>query len=308
MIDLVIIGGGPSAFSAAIYASRAGLSVQIFEKSAMGGMIATSDWVENYPGFEDGISGVELSQKMRKQAEKFGANIDYGDVTSIEEFENGVKIIVDGSELKSKFALIASGNTYRKLGLDKEEELFGRGVHSCATCDGAFYEGKNIITVGGGDSAVQETIFLSRFAKKIYLLVRGDFRAQSVLLSRLDKLVKTGKVEVLKGTEISEILTKDTDFGQKVYGVKTVGNNELTIEAEGIFEFIGLIPNTDFLKDSGVLLNDRSEVIVNDIFQTNKKRIFASGDVVQNAEKQAVVAVATGAKAAIEIAKIYHNE
>ncbi|MDO4872195.1 MAG: FAD-dependent oxidoreductase [bacterium] len=308
MTDLVIVGAGPSGLSAAIYAARDGLNVRVFEKAAVGGLIATSDWVENYPGFEDGISGVELSKKMRAQAEKFGAIIDYGEVSEIQDLGDKVRMLVDDEPFEARKMLLAVGNSYRKLGLPREEEFIGRGIHFCATCDGAFYAGKTVIAVGGGDSAVQDALFLARFAK-VKLLVRSKIRAQEILQKRLEKAVAEGKIEVFLASEIEEILTQKSQNGEKISGVRVrqrLGDqiHFFEIEAAAIFEFIGLIPQTKFLQETPVVLNQFGEIQVNAKFQTSAENIFASGDAIENAEKQLVVAAASGAQAAMEISKI----
>ena len=252
MTDLVIIGSGPSALSAAIYAARDGLSVRVFEKAAFGGIATTSDLIENYPGFDEGISGLELSKKMRIQAEKFGAKFDYGEVLGFENLGNFVRLDIDGEKFDSKTVLIATGNSYRMLGLPREEEFFGRGVHTCATCDGPFYAGKDLIAVGGGNSAVTEALFLSRFSK-VKLLVRGEISAQAVLQERLFEAVKSGKIELFLKTEIEEFLFEKADFGEKIIGARIKqqtkeGEKNFEIKAAAIFEFIGLIPNSSFAK------------------------------------------------------------
>ena len=312
MLDLAIIGGGPAGLSAAIYAARDGLSVRIFEKAVIGGIATTSDLIENYPGFEDGISGFELAKKMRAQAEKFGAKISYGEVSEIEDFGEKVRLKIDGQNLEARSVLLAVGNSYRKLGLPREDEFFGRGIHTCATCDGTIYSGKEIVAVGGGDSAVTEALFLSRFSK-VKLLVRSKIRAQEILQTRLQKAVEEGKIEVFLKAEIEELLFEETEFGEKIRGVKVhkaLENGEIQkfeIQTPAVFEFVGLIPNTDFLKKSNVRLNNFGEICVNEKFQTSSKRIFAVGDAIENAEKQIIVAAASGAKASIEISKILHT-
>ena len=312
MTDLVIIGSGPSALSAVIYAARDGLSVRVFEKAAFGGIATTSDLIENYPGFDEGISGLELSKKMRVQAEKFGAKFDYGEVLGFENIGNFVRLDIDGEKFDSKTVLIATGNSYRMLGLPREEEFFGRGVHTCATCDGPFYAGKDLIAVGGGNSAVTEALFLSRFSK-VKLLVRGEISAQAVLQERLFEAVKSGKIELFLKTEIEEFLFEKADFGEKIIGARIKqqtkeGEKTFEIKAAAIFEFIGLIPNSSFAKKSGVEVNSYGEIVVNNSFETNISRVYASGDIIENAQKQIVVAAATGAQAAIKISEFLHNE
>ena len=312
MVDLVIIGSGPSALSAAIYAARDGLEVRVFEKSAFGGIVTNSDLIENYPGFDEGISGLELSKKMKVQAEKFGAKFDYGEVLDFENLGNFVRLDIDGEKFDSKTVLIATGNSYRMLGLPREKEFFGRGVHTCATCDGPFYAGKDLIAVGGGNSAVTEALFLSRFSK-VKLLVRGEISAQAVLQERLFKAVKSGKIELFLKTEIEEFIFKKTDFGEKIIGARIKqqtkeGKKTFEIKAAAIFEFIGLIPNSGFAKKSGVEVNNYGEIVVDSNFETNIPRVYASGDIIENAQKQIVVAAAAGAQAAIKISEFLHNE
>ena len=312
MTDLVIVGAGPSALSAAIYAARDGLSVRVFEKEVIGGIISTSELVENYPGFEGGISGIDLGRKMREQAEKFGAIVDYGEVTEIRDLGDKVKMKVDDQDFESRAVLLAVGNSYRKLGLSREDEFIGRGIHFCATCDGAFYAGKEVITVGGGNAAVQEALFLSRFASKVKMLVRSEIKAQEILQKRLQKAISEGKIEVFLGAEINDLLIEKTDLGDKIVGARIKQyidgkNSEFNIPAAAIFEFIGLDPQTSFLEGSGVKLNKRGEIIVDDRFKTSLENVYASGDAVENAERQLVIAAASGAKAAIEIAKILHE-
>lgn len=310
MIDLAIIGSGPAGLAAAIYAARDGLSVQIFEKGAFGGLVSNTELIENYPAFEDGISGLDLAKKMRTQAEKFGAKISYGEVSSLEETPNSVKMLVDGQSFETKTVLLAVGNSYRKLGLPLEEELYGRGIHACATCDGALYAGKTVVAVGGGNSAVTEALFLSKFSP-VKLLVRSQIRAEKILVERLNRAVEEGKIEVFLGAEISEFLTEETVFGRKLTGVRVkqkIDENseqvrEFNIETPAVFEFIGLTPNTDFLKNSPVKLNQNGEILIDGKNRTTSSRIWAAGDAVEGAVKQIAVASASGLVSAMEISK-----
>ena len=229
-----------------------------------------------------------------------------------ENLGNFVRLDIDGEKFDSKTVLIATGNSYRMLGLPREEEFFGRGVHTCATCDGPFYAGKDLIAVGGGNSAVTEALFLSRFSK-VKLLVRGEISAQAVLQERLFEAVKSGKIELFLKTEIEEFIFEKTDFGEKIIGAlikqqTEEGEKTFEIKAAAIFEFIGLIPNSSFAKKSGVEVNSYGEIVVNNSFETNISRVYASGDIIENAQKQIVVAAATGAQAAIKISEFLHNE
>lgn len=311
MIDLVIIGGGPSALTAGIYAARDGLSVQIFEKDVIGGIVTTSESIENYPGFEEGISGLELAKKMRSQAQRFGVKIDYGEVSDIQDLGESVKMKVDGVEFYAKKALIATGNSYNTLKIHREDDFLGRGIYFCATCDGPVFAGKEVVVVGGGNSAIQEALFLSKFSK-VKILVRSVISAEEILRKRLDEAINEGKIEIFLNSEVSDLLIEKTEFGERIHGVKVrqdIGGkvNNFEIEAAAVFEFIGLKPNTKFIENSQVELNQRGEIIVNDKLQTSSKNIFASGDVIENAEKQLVVAAATGARAAIEISRSLHS-
>ncbi|NCU34285.1 thioredoxin reductase [Candidatus Saccharibacteria bacterium] len=305
MLDLVIVGAGPAALSAAIYAARDGFSVRIYERAAIGGIITTTDMVENYPGFPEGISGYEISKKMREQAEKFGAKIQYGTVSGIEKTASGdFELLVDNEKVLTKAVLLATGNDYRKLGLENEDEFTGRGIHFCATCDGPFYMGKEIIAVGGGDTAIEESLFLSKFSK-VKLLVRSQLRAQQILQDRLSKAVEEGKIEVFFNTQIKEFLVEDN----KIAGVLAVRDGEdfEIRDTPAIFEFIGLIPNTGFLKPTGIELSTNGEIKV-DNFMTNIEGIFAAGDVVENSEKQLVIAAGSGANAALEIRRYLNSK
>ena len=305
MLDLVIVGAGPAALSAAIYAARDGFPLRIYERAAIGGIIATTDMVENYPGFPEGISGYEISKKMREQAEKFGAKIQYGTVSGIEKTASGdFELLVDNEKVLTKAVLLATGNDYRKLGLENEDEFTGRGIHFCATCDGPFYMGKEIIAVGGGDTAIEESLFLSKFSK-VKLLVRSQLRAEQILQDRLSKAVEEGKIEVFLNTQIKEFLVEDN----KIAGVLAVRDGEdfEIRDTPAIFEFIGLIPNTGFLKPTGIELSTNGEIKV-DNFMTNIEGIFAAGDVVENSEKQLVIAAGSGANAALEIRRYLNSK
>jgi FAD-dependent pyridine nucleotide-disulphide oxidoreductase len=311
VVDLIIIGSGPSALSAAIYAARDGLEVRVFEKLAFGGIVTNSDSIENYPGFDEGISGLELSKKMKVQAEKFGAKFDYGEVLEFSDKGNFIELNIDGGFLEAKTVLIATGNSYKMLGLPREEEFFGRGIHTCATCDGPFYAGKDLIAVGGGNSAITEALFLSKFSK-VNLLVRNQISAQEILQKRLFEAVERGRINLFLKTEIKELLFEKTDFGEKIIGAQVQqkteeGEKTFNIKSAAIFEFIGLNPNSDFAKKSGVETNNRGEIIVNSSFETNIPRVYASGDILENSQKQIVVAASTGAQAAISIANFIHN-
>lgn len=301
MIDLAIIGTGPAALTAAIYAARDGLKVVLFEKSAVGGLVITSELIENYPGFPDGISGYELGQNMRKQAERFGAEIRYGEVTSIQGQADNSVLIIDSEQIEARSVLLAPGNSYRRLNINKEADFIGRGIHFCATCDGPFYKGQEIVAVGGGDTAVEDSLFLSRFSK-VKLIVRSKIRAQEILQKKLRQAEADGKIEVYLNAEIEQIVENSDDETRKVDGVIVRQNGKkIELKIPAIFEFIGLIPNTEFLESTQIDLTKSGEIIVDNNYMTNLPGVFAAGDAIKDAQKQLIIAAASGADAAIKI-------
>ncbi|MBP6924947.1 FAD-dependent oxidoreductase [Candidatus Saccharibacteria bacterium] len=301
MIDLAIIGTGPAALTAAIYAARDGLKVVLFEKSAVGGLVITSELIENYPGFPDGISGYELGQNMRKQAERFGAEIRYGEVTSIQGQADNSVLIIDSEQIEARSVLLAPGNSYRRLNINKEADFIGRGIHFCATCDGPFYKGQEIVAVGGGDTAVEDSLFLSRFSK-VKLIVRSKIRAQEILQKKLKQAEADGKIEVYLNAEIEQIVENSDDETRKVDGVIVRQNGKkIELKIPAIFEFIGLIPNTEFLESTQIDLTKSGEIIVDNNYMTNLPGVFAAGDAIKDAQKQLIIAAASGADAAIKI-------
>lgn len=296
--DIVMIGAGPSSLTAAIYTTREDIDTTLYEKSVIGGLAATTDRVDNYPGFPDGVDGIELADLMRKQAERFGAKIEFGEVESIKTDGDIKTLVIDGKEVKAKAVLIATGSSYAKVGAPGELEYYGRGVHYCATCDGAFYHGKNIVVVGGGNSAVQEALFLTRFADHINLLVRSTIKASDVLQRELQKSVDAGKITVHLGTTIDEILAEN----DRVALVKCKKNGVPTdIKTDGMFIFAGLKPNTKFLAGSGIELDETGFIKTDCNLQTNIPGVFASGDVRSGSTMQIASAVGEGATAALSI-------
>lgn len=296
--DVVMIGAGPSALAAAIYTTREDIDTVLYEKSAIGGLAAITDIVDNYPGFPEGIEGLTLAGHLEKQAERFGAHIEFGDVSGIRD-EDGIKVVtVDGADVKAKTVLIATGSDYKKIGVPGEAEFYGRGVHYCATCDGAFYRDKRLVVIGGGNSAFQEALFLTRYASHIDLLVRSEIRASDVLQHDMQKFVDEGKVTIHLNTTTDEILATDG----RVSSVKATENGEaIEIKTDGVFVFVGLLPNTDFLKDSGIELDEVGLIKTDAHLQTSMKGVYASGDVRSGATMQIASAVGEGATAALSI-------
>ena len=296
--ELVIIGAGPSALATAIYTTRENIPTVLYEKAAIGGMAAITDWIDNYPGFTEGVAGMKLSSELQGQAERFGAVIDYGEASALRRDGDEIETIIDGKPVRSKAVLLATGSNHRKLGVPGEDELYGRGVHYCATCDGAFYRDKTLIVVGGGNSAVQEAIFLTRYATHIDLMVRSKLRASDVLQKELQKHVDAGKITLHIGSTTDEVLIDNDKFA----GIKTTKDGEQTkLRADGLFVFIGLIPNTQFLADSGVELDPQGHIITNEHLETSVKGVYASGDVRSGSTMQIATAVGEGATAAMKI-------
>ena len=290
--DLIIIGAGPSALTAAIYTTREDIETTLYEKAVVGGMAAITDKIDNYPGFSDGVDGFILTDQMRQQAEKFGAKIEVGNVTAIRNDGDIKTVIIDNKEIKAKSILVATGSSYNKLGIPGESEYYGRGVGYCATCDGAFYRGKRLAVIGGGNSAVQEAIFLTRFASHIDLLVRSTVKASEVLQRELQKTVDEGKITVHIGTTTEEIVA----VNNIVSSVKVIKDGiAKSIDVDGVFVFAGLRPNTQFLNGSGIELDETGFVKTDLHLQTNISGIFASGDVRSGATMQIASAVGEGA-------------
>jgi thioredoxin reductase (NADPH) len=296
--DVIMVGAGPSSLAAAVYTTREDIDTVLYEKGAIGGLAAITDMVDNYPGFPDGIEGLTLAGYFEKQAERFGAHIEYGEVSAIRD-EGNVKVVtVDGTDVKAKTILIATGSDYNKIGVPGEAEYYGRGVHYCATCDGAFYRDKRLVVIGGGNSALQEAIFLTRFTTHIDLLVRSSIKASEVLRHDLEEFVESGKITVHLNTTTEEIVAVDG----KVTSVKaTKDGKPVSFETDGVFVFVGLKPNTQFLAGSGVELDAQGLVKTDTKLQTNIKGVFASGDVRSGATLQIASAVGEGAAAALSI-------
>ena len=296
--DVVMVGAGPSALAAAIYTTREDVETVLYEKGVIGGLAAITDKVDNYPGFPDGIEGLTLAGHLEKQAERFGAKIEFGDVSGIRN-EGDIKIVtVDGGEVKAKTVLIATGSDYNKIGVPGEQEYYGRGVHYCATCDGAFYREKRLVVVGGGNSAIQEALFLTRFSSHIDLLVRSTVKASSVLQHELQKFVDEGKITVHLNTTTEEIVAVD---GKVTSVMANKDGAPIVIDTDVVFVFVGLKPNTGFLKDSGIELDEQGLIKTDVHLSTTMPGVFASGDVRSGATMQIASAVGEGATAALSI-------
>ncbi len=300
MHDVIMIGGGPAALSAAVYTTREDIDTLIFERGVIGGLAAVTDKVDNYPGFPDGIEGLTLASNLQQQAERFGAKIELGEVTEIIDEGEYKRLKTTSGDMLAKAVLIATGSDYKKIGVPGEKEYYARGVHYCATCDGAFYRDKRLVVVGGGNSAVQESLFLTRFASHIDLLVRSTLKASEVLQHDLDEAIKTGKITVHLHTATDEIIGQDNHV-TKVIGTDTLTGKKREFPTDGVFIFVGLKPNSEFLQGSKIKLDKIGFVETDKHLQTSMKGVFAAGDIRSGSTMQIATAVGEGATAALVI-------
>lgn len=293
--DVIIIGGGPAGLTAGLYTSRARLKTLLVEKGIPGGQMATTYWIENYPGFEEGISGLELSRKMEKQAKKFGLEVRIGRIEKIVSNDKEKLLATDdGSEISTKVIIIATGAEPKKLYVDDEDRLRGRGVSYCATCDGAFFRNKKIAVIGGGDSALEEALFLTRFAEKVFIVHRRDkFRATKIYQ---DRVLAESKIRLILDSVIEKIEGDEIVHGIRVRNLKS--NKSEVIPVSGVFIYIGNHPNTEFLNGL-VNLDSYGFIITDGKMATSVQGIFAAGDVRSNFLKQISTAVGDGALTAV---------
>ncbi len=291
--DVVIIGAGPAGMTAAVYTSRANLSTLMIERGIPGGQMANTEEVENYPGF-DTILGPELSTKMFEHAKKFGAEYAYGDVSEIIDGEEYKTIKSGTKEYKTRSIILSTGAEYKKMGVPGEKELGGRGVSYCAVCDGAFFKQKNLVVVGGGDSAVEEGVYLTRFADKVTIVHRRDkLRAQKILQ---DRAFANDKIDFIWNATVKEINEADGKVGS-VTLQSTVDGTESEFAADGVFIYIGMLPLTKPFESLGIL-NEAGYIVTNDNMETNVPGIFAAGDVREKTLRQIVTATGDGSIAA----------
>lgn len=292
---IVIIGSGPAGLTAALYCARDDMKPIIISGVAAGGQLMLTTEVENFPGFENGIYGSELIDSMKKQAEKFGAKFINGDVIDIDLNSNPFKIKTESQEFESYSVIIATGASARWLGLESEKKFIGKGVSSCATCDGAFFKNKEVAIVGGGDTALNDALFLTRFVKKVTIIHRrNEFRASKIMQ---DRVHSNEKINIILDSVITEVLGNEIVTGIKIKNNKT---NEISqLNLEGVFVAIGYSPNTNFLKDK-IELDEQKYIITKQDIKTNVDGVFAAGDVCDKIYKQAIIAAGSGAKAALE--------
>jgi thioredoxin reductase (NADPH) len=295
--ELIIIGGGPAGYTAALYAARANLQPLVIEGFAWGGQLMITSDVENYPGYPDGIMGPAMMQDFRRQAERFGAEFLTDDVTRVDFTEHPPRVWVGDNEYTAESVIVATGATARQLGLESERTLQGRGVSYCAVCDAAFFRDKQVIVVGGGDSAMEEAVFLTKFATKVSLIHRrNDFRASQIML---DRARNNEKIEFVTPAIVEEVLSENgATSGVLIRDLDTDETRELP--ADGLFVAVGHDPNTKLFVDqldhdeAGYLMTKPGST------ETNREGVFAAGDVVDHTYRQAVTAAGTGAMAALD--------
>ena len=293
MEDLIIIGGGPAGLTAGMYAARARLRTRLLEKLAPGGQVLTTDRVENYPGFPEGVSGFELIDRMKRQAEAFGLVIESREVSALECTAAEKRVITDQGVLEARALILACGASPRKLGIEGEDLLTGKGVSYCATCDGPFYRDQEVAVVGGGDTALEEALFLTRFAKKIHLIHRRDeLRAIRILQ---DRAMADDRIRIVWDTVPRRIVGQAGVEGIDLKNVRT--GEESRLPVQGVFVFVGYTPNSDPAR--GVLeLDDRGFVLTDNDMQTSVPGVFAAGDIRSKLLRQISTAVGEGATAA----------
>ena len=290
--DMIIIGGGPAGYTAALYASRAGLDTLVIEKLSAGGQMALTDIIDNYPGFEEGIDGFTLGFKMQQSAERFGAKTHYDEVLAVDFSGPIKKIETTAQTFAAKTVVIATGADPKKLGLKSEDEFLGRGIHYCAHCDGRFYKDKTVLVVGGGNSAASDALYLSRMAKKVYVVHRRDtLRATKIYHT---PLMEAENVEFLWNSQVTDFKAEQRVTGAIIKNIATETKTE--IPCDGIFISIGRSPATAFL-NGALALDENGYIIADESTKTNIDGVFAVGDVRTKALRQVITAAADGATA-----------
>ena len=290
--DMIIVGGGPGGYTSALYAARAGFNVLVLEKFSAGGQMALTHQIDNYPGFEDGIDGFSLADKMKKQAERFGARSENAEVIKVNLTVNPKEIETAKGTFLSKTVLLAAGANPRELGVDKESELIGRGVAYCASCDGMFYRGKTVVVVGGGNTAAADAILLSRIAKKVIIIHRRDTLKATRIYH--EPLINAENVEFKWDSTVTELLYEDKITGVKIKNVKT--GEESIIDCDGVFVSVGRKPATDFLGNQ-LDLDENGYIIADETTKTSIPGVYAVGDIRTKQLRQVVTAVSDGAMA-----------
>lgn len=300
--DMLILGGGPAGYTAALYAARAGLDTLLIERMSAGGQMALTGEIENYPGFDEGVDGFTLGMKMQNAAEKYGAKTEYDEVTEVDFSGKIKKVRTVGGEFFGKTVVISTGANHRELGVNGESELVGRGVHYCAHCDGRFYKDKTVAVIGGGNSAVSDALYLSRLAKKVYLIHRRDsLRAEKIFE---EALKNADNIEILWNSKVEDFITDGRVTGLKLRSTQSEKVSE--IECDGVFVSIGRKPATEFLQGI-VALDKNGYIIADESTKTEIDGVYAVGDVRTKPLRQIVTAAADGA-VAVHFAEEYLND
>lgn len=300
--DVIIVGAGPAGLAAAVYTGRSRLNTLVLERGMPGGQILLTDFVENYPGFPDGAVPFQLMDNFRKHAEKFGAKIEIDEAKEIRKKDRHWHILGNKEEYAAEAIIIAAGSTYRKLGLADEERLTGKGVSYCATCDGAFFQDKEVGVVGGGDNALTEALFLTKFCQKVSIIHRRDqFRGVKILQERV---FDNEKIEVLWDSVVEDISGEDKFESVSLKNVKT--NKIFQLNLDGLFISIGTVPNSSFVEGL-VNLDERGQIKVDALMATSQPGIFAAGDVTNACPEQMATAVGTGVAAALSVDEYISN-
>ncbi len=304
-VKVLIIGSGPAGYTAAIYAARAGLKPILYTGGEPGGQLVTTNDVENFPGYPDGINGPEMMMQLQRQAERFETDVRFGVVTKVDFSSYPHKAIIDDShEITAEAVIISTGASAQYLGLESENELKGKGVSACAICDGFFYKGMNVAVVGGGDSAAEEATYLANLCPKVYLIVRRDeLRASKIMQQRV---LKTPNIEVLWNSETQEVLGEDKVVGARLLNNKT--KEEFTIDIEGFFVAIGHKPNTDIFRDYLDMDSTGYLNVVPGSTKTNVEGVFVAGDAADKVYRQAITAAGTGCMAALDAEKFLQSK
>jgi thioredoxin reductase (NADPH) len=295
MYDVIIIGSGSAGYTAAIYACRAGRKTLVLAGSIPGGQLMITSEVENYPGFPEGVLGPELMEKFRRQAERFGPEIVYDDVSFVDFSSRPLKIVAGGKTYEGKSVIIATGANAKWLGLPSETKFRGRGVSSCATCDGFFFKGKDVVTVGGGDTAMEEANFLANITNSVTVVHRRDMLRASKIMQ--ERATANPKIRFIWDSAVKEITGDDKVTGVQLHNLKS--GKDSHVKAEGVFVAIGYEPNTGFLKGK-VELDSQGYVVTRKETETSVPGVFAAGDVRDHKYRQAITAAADGCKAAID--------
>lgn len=300
--DVVIIGGGPAGLTAGMYASRAMLETVMIEKTVPGGQILLTDWMENYPGFPEGLTGADLVEKMRDQALKFGLRTETDEVVALDLSQSVKTLHLSDKTITARSIIIATGAHPRRLGIPGEKRFFGKGLSTCATCDAPFYKDRVVVAVGGGDTAVQESLYLAKFAKKVYLVHRRDrLRATKILQERI---IKNTKIEILWNSVLDEI---NGSFNVESVTVRNVKTSRVrTIQTDGCFIWIGILPNSGFL-NGGVQLDQNGFVVTDANLETTMPGVYAAGDVRTTPLRQVATAVGDAAIAAVGAEQYIEN-